>query len=117
TESDDSAAVGGTGAVAGQQALGLSLQVLTPELARSNRLPPTARGAIVTAIDPASDAAEQGMQRGDLIVSVNRQAVTTPAQVMAAVAASRRAGRTSVLLLIKRGPGPETFVAVRIGAR
>ena len=116
-EEGEGAVVGGTPPIAAQQALGLSMAPLTPELARTNRLPATARGVIVTAVDAASDAAEQGLQRGDLIMSVNRQAVTTPAQVMAAVAAARRAGRTSVLLLVKRGPGPEAFVAVQIGAR
>jgi serine protease Do len=109
--------VGGGQAVAPQQALGLSLQTLTPELARGARLPATARGVIVTAVDPASDAAEEGLQRGDLIMSVNRQPVTTPAQVAAAVEAARRAGRTSVLLLVKRGPGPEAFVGVDIARR
>jgi len=109
--------IGGGPGVAPRQVLGLSLQPLTPELARGARLPPTARGVIVAAVDPASDAAEEGLQRGDLIMSVNRQPVTTPAQVAAAVEAARRAGRTSVLLLVKRGPGPEAFVAVEIGAR
>ncbi|HUE80420.1 MAG TPA: Do family serine endopeptidase [Sphingomicrobium sp.] len=103
--------------VAPQQALGLSLQPLTPELARAARLPEAARGVIVTAVDPASDAAEEGLQRGDLIMSVNRQPVTTPAQVLAAVEAARRAGRTSVLMLVKRGPGPEAFVGIDISAR
>jgi len=114
-EGGDEALVGGAAPGARQQALGLSMQALTPELARANRLPPTARGVIVTAVDQASDAAEQGLQRGDLIMSVNRQSVTTPAQVTAAVSAARRAGRTSVLLLVKRGPGPEAFVGVDIG--
>ena len=50
-------------------------------------------------------------------MSVNRQSVTTPAQVAAAVEAARRAGRTSVLLLVKRGPGPEAFVAIDIANR
>ena len=72
---------------------------------------------IVAAVDPASDAAEQGLQRGDLIMTVNRQPVATPAQVTAAVETARRAGRTSVLLLVKRGPGPEAFVGIDIGAR
>ena len=44
---------------------------------------------IITGVDPNSDAAEIGFQRGDLIVSVNNQAVTTPAQVSAAVDAHR----------------------------
>ncbi len=107
----------GAPGAAPQQLLGLSLQPLTPALAQAANLPPNARGVIITAVDPASDAAEEGLQRGDLIMSVNRQPVTTPAQVAAAVDAARRARRTSVLLLVKRGGGPEAFVGVEIGSR
>jgi serine protease Do len=101
-------------AVAAQKALGLSLAPVTPELARAANLPPTAHGVIITAVDPNSDASEQGLQRGDLIISVNNQPVTSPAQIVAAVDASRRAGRSSVLLLVKRGTSPEAFVGVNI---
>ena len=101
-------------AVPASEALGLSLQPLTPEIARAVNLPPTARGVIVSAVNPNSDAAEKGLRRGDLILSVNRQAVTTPAQVTAAVDTARRAGRNSVLLLVKRGQAPEAFVGVDI---
>ena len=65
----------------------------------------------------SSDAAEKGLRRGDLIISVNRQAVTAPAQVAAAVDTARRAGRTSVLLLVKRGQAPEAFVGVDLTNR
>ena len=61
-----------------------------PELARAANLPASARGVIITAVDPNSDAGEEGLQRGDLIVSVNNQLVTTPAQVVAAVDSARR---------------------------
>src|SRR5438270_3562706 len=106
--------VPGAPAVAPQKALGLSLSPLTPELARAANLPATARGVIVTAVDPNANAAEQGLQRGDLIVSVNNLPVTNPAQVVAAVDAARKAGRSSVLLLVKRGTSPEAFVGVDI---
>jgi serine protease Do len=102
-------------AVPSQQALGLSLAPLTPDLARAANLPASARGVIVTAVDPNSDAAEQGLQRGDLVISVNNQAVATPAQLIAAVDAARKAGRTSVLLLIQRGQSaPPLFVGISI---
>src|SRR6478672_4355424 len=100
-----------------QRALGLSLAPLTPELARAANLPPTVRGVIITAVDPNANAADQGLQRGDLIMSVNNQAVANPAQVVAAVDTARKAGRSSVLLLVKRGTGPEAFIGVNIGAR
>ena len=46
--------------------------------------------------------------------SVNNQLVTTPTQVIAAVDAARKAGRSSALLLIKRGNAPEAFVGIDI---
>jgi serine protease Do len=98
----------------GSSALGLQLQALTPQLARGLNLPPTSRGVVITQVDQNSDASEKGLQRGDLILSVNQQQVTAPAQVQAAVDAARRAGRTSVLLLVKRGTGPEAFIGVDI---
>jgi serine protease Do len=110
---------GGSTAVpdAPQRALGLSLTPVTPDLARAASLPPGARGVIITAVDPNANAAEQGLQRGDLIVSVNNQPVTSPAQVIAAVDAARKAGRSSVLLLVQRGATPAVFVAISLAAR
>ena len=99
------------------QTLGMTLQSLTPELAARANLPATARGVIITAVDPASAAAEEQLRPGYLILSVNRQAVTSPAQVAAAVDAARRAGRSSVLLLVKIGNAPEAFVGVDITPR
>jgi serine protease Do len=99
------------------KALGLSLSPLTPEGARGANLPATAHGVLITAVDPNANAAEQGLQRGDLIVSVNNQPVTTPAQVIAMVDAARKAGRTSVLLLIQRGSNPPAFVGVDISGK
>ena len=107
----------GSTAATAQKALGLSLAPLTPELARAANLPATARGVIITAVDPNSDAGDQGLQRGDLIMSVNNQPVTSPAQVIAAADAARKGGKTSVVLLIKRGNQPEGFVAVSIGGK
>jgi len=112
----DQGAIGGgsAGGAGSTQTLGMTLQAMTPELAARANLPPTARGVIITAVDPASRAAEEQLRPGYLIMSVNRQPVTTPAQVAAAVEAARRAGRTSVLLLVKIGNGPEAFVGISI---
>ena len=99
----------------GSSALGLSLQPLNAQIARALNLPANARGVVVTAVDPNSDASDKGIQRGDLILSVNQQQVTAPAQVQLAVEAARRAGRTNVLLLVKRGTAPEAFVGIEIG--
>jgi len=111
----DTGAQGGTGLspTVPQRALGLSLAPLTPDVARAANLPAGSHGVIITSVDPNSPSGEQ-LQRGDLIVSVNNQLVTTPAQVIAAIDTARKAGRSSVLLLIKRGNSPEGFVGIDI---
>jgi serine protease Do len=103
-----------TGSASPQRALGLSLAPLTPELGRAANLPATARGVLITSVDPNANAAEQGLQRGDLIVSVNNQPVANPAQVVAAVDAARKSGRSSVLLLVQRGSTPGVFIGIDI---
>ena len=103
--------------VAPGTALGLSLQSLNPQILRALNLPTGTRGVVITSIDANSDAADKGLRRGDVILSVNRVAVTSPAQVLSAVDSARRAGRSSVLLLVKRGQAPEAFVGVDITNR
>jgi serine protease Do len=93
------------------------MQSLNEQIIRALNLPAGTRGVVITSIDPNSDAAEKGIRRGDVILSVNRQPVTSPAQVQAAVESARRAGRSSVLLLVKRGQAPEAFVGVNISGR
>jgi serine protease Do len=99
------------------KALGLSLQPMSSQLSQAYSLPPGTRGVVVTSVDPLSDASEKGLKRGDVIISVNRALVTTPAQVSAAVSAARAAGRTSVLLLVKRGTAPAAFIGINIVRR
>ena len=115
----DSADQGSAGATAPsvQKALGLSLAPLSAEIARAANLPAGSRGVVVTNVDPNSSAGDIGFQRGDLIISINNQLVTSPDQVVAAVEAARRAGRSSVLLLVKRGNTPERFIGVDITGR
>ena len=95
----------------------MSLQPLTPQIAQSLKIGSDVRGVVVTAVDPNSDASDKGLQRGDVIISVNQQPVTTPAQVAAIVEAARKAGRTTALLLVKRGTDIPAFVGVEIPKR
>ncbi|MDP9422090.1 MAG: Do family serine endopeptidase [Pseudomonadota bacterium] len=111
---DRDQALGEEAPVAPGTALGLSLQSLNPQIGRALNLPENVQGVVVTSVASGSDASEKGIRRGDVILSVNRQPVTTPAQVLAAVEAARRAGRSSVLLLIKRGNFPEQFFGIDI---
>jgi serine protease Do len=102
-----------TGQRAARAGLGLSVQALTPEIARGLRLSDTnIRGVVVSAVDNSSDAGAKGFQPGDIILSINQRPVATPEDAAAAVEAARRAGRPSVLLQVRRGNGQPFYVGV-----
>ena len=90
--------------------LGLNVVPLTPQIARSIGVDSTVQGVAVAGVDSSSDAASK-LKRGDVIVSVNRQPVRTPAELAAAVGAARQSGRQQVLLYVQRGRNGQ-FVAV-----
>ena len=98
-----------------QQSLGVSVQALTPALARTLRITDASmRGLVVGAVDPNSDAGQKGLQPGDVILSINQTPVATPEAAASVVDAARRANRNTVLLLVRRGNGPPGYVGVEL---
>jgi len=87
---------------------GISVDELTPAIASQLKLPLDTKGVVVTNIDPASPAAEAGLQQGDVIQAVNRQPVTS---VAAFGRAMQSAANQPVLLLIDRN-GDTSFLVV-----
>lgn len=71
------------------------------------------QGVLVETVRADSDAAEQGVRRGAVIISVNTRKVATAADVAAAVDAARKAGRPTVLMGFAVG-GSTQFVPVKI---
>jgi serine protease Do len=102
------------GEQAARQSLGITLSELTPDIRRQLRLPNDVQGVVIASLNPNSDAARQGLQRGDIILSINQQRTTTVAAAAAAVSAARQAGRDTVLLLVQRGTGPSRFIGVKL---
>ncbi|HEV2080770.1 MAG TPA: trypsin-like peptidase domain-containing protein, partial [Allosphingosinicella sp.] len=103
---------------AARESLGLTVQTLTPEIARTLRLRDTnVRGVVVASVNPSSDAAAKGLQTGDIILSINQRATSTPEEAAAAVQAARAAGRKSVLLLVRRGNAPPIYLGVELTGR
>jgi len=88
--------------------LGLSLQPVTPDIARQRKLPSN-DGLVITDIDPTGPAAEAGLARGDVILEVNKQAVASPDDVRAAL---DKSGARPVLLLVSRR-GQTIYLTVR----
>lgn len=79
--------------------LGLSLQSMTPQIAKQLGLASENEGLVVTDLDPNGAAAKAGVARGDVLIEINRQTVSSTDQVQAAL---DRAGSRPILLLISR---------------
>tara|TARA_R110002049_G_scaffold24005_1_gene85256 strand:+ start:2648 stop:4192 length:1545 start_codon:yes stop_codon:yes gene_type:complete len=104
----------GTSAQATADALGLSVVDLTPAIARQIGVPSTQKGVVVSTVDPNSDAGQKGIRRGFLITSVNRQPITSAADLDNAISRAKSSDRGAVLLQIRRGARDPQFVAVRL---
>ncbi len=94
-------------------ALGLSVQPVTPDIARSIGVDPSTKGVVIAAVAPGSDAAKRGLQRGDVIVSANYKATADVAALSAQITAAKKEGRTAVLLEIRR-LGDQGYIPVKL---
>jgi serine protease Do len=63
----------------GASGFGLTLQNVTPQVARRLQLPSGQSGAVITEVDPNSESA-RSLRAGDIILSVNGKAVSTAAE-------------------------------------
>src|SRR5919109_2516733 len=95
---EQTAAAGGGGSL--EENLGMSVQDLTPEIARSLGLPET-KGVVVTNVDDDSLADEAGIRRGDVILEVNQKKVENLRDYRAAL--GRMGSADSLLFLVRRG--------------
>ncbi len=95
--------------------LGLSLSTITRTMAEKYSLSTDQEGVVITDVKGDSGAAEKGLRKGDVIVEVNQEKVSTPDAVAAKIKDAAQNGRRSVLLLINRD-GDLRFVALRIDA-
>ncbi|HEY5409287.1 MAG TPA: PDZ domain-containing protein, partial [Caulobacteraceae bacterium] len=94
-------------------ALGMSFGAVDDSARRRYAIPPDVHGVVVESVQATSDAGDKGLKRGDVIVRVLDRPANVPADILAAVAEAKKAGRTSVLLQIHRS-GRNIFVPVKI---
>lgn len=83
--------------------LGMSLKALTPELREQFNIPDDVEGLLIAGVSRKSEAAEKGIQRGDIVLELNQKKVAALAQAKEAIEKAKKDNRASVLLLIQRG--------------
>lgn len=96
----DKSQASSNGSEAGSKALnGVDVSRLDADTAQQLGIPATTKGVVVTNIDPASQMANSGLEKGDVIQEVNHQPVNNVSEFESAV---RKAG-DHPLLLVNRG--------------
>lgn len=100
--------------LAARESLGIAVQPLTAQISRQLGYSPDVKGLVVVNVDQSSDAALKGLLPRDVIISINYKPVSTQADVAAAAAAAKAAGRANVLLYVQRRGGPPRYVAVKL---
>jgi serine protease Do len=87
----------------------MTVEPITPEVAREAELPRNRGGAVVSNVERNSPAYNVGVAPGDIILEVNRQPVTNVSQVTRALQSA--APNQPVFMLVWRD-GRERFIVL-----
>ena len=78
---------------------------ITPAARSRFSLPASVNGVVITNVEQGSAAARLGFQPGFVITRANDRNITSAADLRAAVAAAKQAGRPSILLFVRTPQG------------
>ena len=84
---------------------GLGVTAITPAARSRFSLPASVNGVVITNVEQGSAAARLGFQPGFVITRANDRNITSAADLRAAVAAAKQAGRPSILLFVRTPQG------------
>ena len=88
---------------------GMTVEPITPEIARQLDLDRDTRGVVITGVDPSGAAASAGLREGDVIQQINGTPVRSAEEVRGALSST---GDKPAVLLIARGNNT-VFVPLR----
>ena len=94
--------------------LGLQVVPLNSQIRSQLRLGNDTEGLAIVQVDPNADAARKGLNRGDVVLSVNYRPVTTIEEMVTAIERAEQDGREAVLLRVQGRNGPPVSQAVRL---
>jgi serine protease Do len=90
---------------------GMTVEPITPDIARQLQLDRDAKGVVITGVDPSGAAASAGLREGDVIQQVNGKSVDSADDVRDALNANT--GAKPSVLLVARG-NATVFVPLRV---
>jgi len=98
-----------------QTVLGLELSKLSDELRSRFQIKESVKsGAVITRVDPRSDAGEKRLQPGEIVLEINQEPVSDPADAAKKVKALKDGGKKTALLIVANGHGDTHFVALAL---
>jgi serine protease Do len=92
---------------------GIKVSPMTADLAQKYSYKEGAKGLVVTGVDPGSDAAEKGLQEGQIILQAGGKDIATPEELEKALSAKEAAG--GIRLLVTDHSAGKRFVFVKPG--
>ena len=96
--------------------LGMELAEITGELRKTYKIAPSTSGVIVVDVDPNSEAATIGIERGFVIAEAGQAKVTKPDDVAAAVNKIRKGGGSEYIMLMIVKDGDNIYITLNIDA-
>jgi len=96
------------------EAMGMHFAPLTAQLRRELHVAKDVHGVVVTRVDHGSAAQDVGLSEGDVLVTIDQQAVNTPEEAAEKLKEVANSPKKSALLLLNRH-GVTQYVGVNLG--
>ncbi len=94
---------------------GMHLVSLSDQNRQAYQIPESVQGVLVSRVETNSELYQAGIRQGTVILSVSRDRVTTPQQVMSLVETLKKRGARSLLMQMRLPEGSQLFVALNVG--
>ncbi len=96
--------------------LGMTVAAIDDTLRHQFGLAAEQHGVVVTAVAKDGVASDRGLKPGDVVLEIQQTDITTPGQIVDAIADARKAGRSSLLVLLEDDDGSR-WVPMPLGGK
>ncbi len=97
-----------------KKTLGLDLSNLDDSLRKRFKIKDSVKGVVITAVEPASNAAEKRLSPGDVIVEVAQESVANADDFQKKIDKLKKDGKKTALLLVANAEGEVRFIALSL---